>query len=131
MLPAQLTEDPTTMSEQERSKMGAVRLPDSLEKAFASFEEDTCECLTCARCLAYCQQECMLHAQKVQHPAEQLFCVHTAMREALNMDLGDKLVASFLAGHKSELEWAASKKESGGSTDDHIARIAAELYDRY
>ncbi len=58
--------------------------------------------------------------------------LHAAMREALNRDLGKNLVSSFLAIHKSELEWAESMREDGGgSSDDHVAKMAAELYDRY
>lgn len=46
-------------------------------------------------------------------------------------DLGGKLVTSFLAVHKSELDWTASMKRDSSTTDDYIARMAAELYDRY
>lgn len=57
--------------------------------------------------------------------------LHAALREALDEGLGSKLVQAFLAVHKSELEWTKSMKEDSSSTDDYIARMAAELYDRY
>ena len=60
-----------------------------------------------------------------------VFLLHAALREALVEGLGEKLVTSFLAVHKSELEWTKALKKDSSSTDDYIGKIAAALYDRY
>jgi hypothetical protein len=122
--------DPDSLSEQERSKLGVVRLPDTLEEAFANFEQDTGArellhaLLLC--CAVLC---CMSEVIGIVLSCPQ--SCHAALREALCEDLGGKLITSFLAVHKSELDWTASMKRDSSTTDDYIARMAAELYDRY
>ena len=39
--------------------------------------------------------------------------------------LSEKLVTSFLAVHKSELEWTKAMQQNSSSTDDYIGKMAS------